>query len=121
MNKFMPPRLIFKKVYREDWTFDVAQRQFDEYFEREIKPLFENAVEVWGDGRVDEALWSSYKNDRTINQTHSALLINIQPIAPESADEILREIVGWLGQVEAGTKTRELVEKARKYLERANG
>lgn len=47
--------------------------------------LFEDAVEVYGDARSDTGLWSKSHPDYALNQTHSALLINVKPLKSETA------------------------------------
>lgn len=53
-----------------------------------INALFESAVEVTSSNGHD---WNA---DSAINLTHKALLIDIQPIEKESAEDLLRDFLG---------------------------
>lgn len=102
MSKFMPPK-------------PTNADTFHTWFDREIKSLFENAVEVYSQDGSD---W--IENVPTNWATHKALLINIQPIKEDTAEDLLREIVN---TQQVGTEIdwatwRNVIDKARKYLEK---
>jgi hypothetical protein len=112
MNKFMPPKPAFGNY--ENGIFIPVER-FNDWYAKEITPLFENAVEVYGDGRIEQGLWSMQKGDCAINQTHRALLINIKPIKEETAEDIVKELANcdWTNK-----SSMNIVEKAKAYREK---
>lgn len=68
-----------------------------EYYDREIRQLFENAVEV-GCFRYAPNEWAANSEKDKCN-THKALMINIQPIKEESAgNELIKEMMNYLSR-----------------------
>lgn len=117
MSKFMPPKPEFY-AYTLEGGFQrsmLFETEFHSWFAKEIAPLFQNAVEVW---ETPGDYWSEAPSAVPVNfERHKALLLNIQPIKEESADDILREVVDTIasGNVDGGVKA---FDKAKAYLEK---
>jgi hypothetical protein len=110
--KFMPPK--------PDWLHygctAFTREAFDHWYAKEIAPLFENASEVYTTCVL--GFWTTsatLSNDHRFN--HKALLINIQPIKEDTAEDILKEVVEWWKSYPDDDHA-EYVNKARKYLGR---
>jgi hypothetical protein len=108
VSKFLPPRL------RLIDQFLSVQEQFDQYFDREIKPLFENAVEVYESNYTKSGMWTP--DVPLENRVSKALLINIQPIQPESVkpktiEEIGRELIKMIDEHCNKPRTVKIVEQ----------
>lgn len=74
MNKFMPPKTIF--LTNSDYEF-ITKFVFDAWYAKEIAPLFENAVEVYG-FPAEIGHWR--EDGHTADYSLRALLIKIEPI-----------------------------------------
>ncbi len=74
------------------WVFD--REAFNTWFKAEVEPInkmFNEGVEVYGWDNKD---WERQeKHIQGHDHSHRALLINIQPIKKETADDMLREIL----------------------------
>lgn len=125
-ERFMPKKPVMRPLagdfqYRENVNA-VTEHDFNKWWQAEIVPLFENAVEVYGLNCNGWSSFSQYHNEPQTNtpeqqgKTHRALLINIQPIKEETAEDMLREIVESstkrLGMVDV-----EKIDKAKAWLE----
>lgn len=108
---------VIKKIERPG-PFEVCnQESFTQWFDTHIEPInqmIEDAVEVvgskeWGD-------WTSQSLGNVSNEyrTHKALLINIEPIKKETAEDVLRDLIEY---AKNNVSVRELTERARKVLE----
>lgn len=128
--KWMPPTLKFKEHDEvHDWGTSIVsevQLIFNEYYEEEIRPLFENAVQVTG-CKDDMDIWHYAKGIfRDDHDTHKALLIKIEPLEEETAEDLLRQIIEARGEninnakIAGGKLTYrgDLFEKAKAFLER---
>lgn len=103
-DKWMPSRPTCWKLFdAHPW---LHKEEFDAWFDREIRSMFENAVEVYGTigGKPFYRhqfgdLHSMYPegtfcHTECLNDsTHKALLIKIEPTKEESAEDVLRDIV----------------------------
>lgn len=111
MTKWMPPKPKFSSTFTSGISIcrhmDVC-REFDEWYATEIAPLFENAVWVYGQ-KTEEREMCGFDERPFDNDTHKALLIKIEPIKEESAEDILKEFISVFG---------ELKQRAKVYLER---
>jgi hypothetical protein len=70
-------------------------------------------------GIVDERGYDAYSSyEHGPGDTHTALLINVQPIQKDSAESLLREIVDGYDkdQYQYGTKIHERIERAKRLL-----
>ena len=91
---------MIKKIERPDWMKMWARpgkftNSYDEWFDENIKPFndaLESAVEVNCAKFSDDWNCSEYILP-TDEWTHKALLINIEPIKQETAEDVLRELV----------------------------
>lgn len=92
---------------------------FKRWFDENLKDRYvvdakyvDEAFEVYG--TCKDNAWSNWNDDK---DTHQALLMNPQPIQPESASKVLGDILGHLkdGNTEL---TDDLEERAKKCLER---
>ena len=90
----------------------LAQEQWlNEWFHQEVEPInkiLAEGVEVSGD--VDDfsmSEWRSTKGRGYENNTHKALLINIQPIKKDTAEDVLRD----LSKEVICTTTQKLAER----------
>lgn len=91
MNKFLPPKPEFTSNKRSDGTTEypwIFRWEFDVWYDREVVPLFENAVEVQGT-KTSNMGWSMSEGNNG-NPTHTALLINITSIKTETAEDLLK-------------------------------
>ena len=91
------------KIEKPDWysLFGNPSSDFkgclDTWFNKNVEPInrmLEKAVEV--SGNVDQfsmSMWRATKGRGTEDNTHKALLINIQPIKKETAEDVLRDII----------------------------
>lgn len=131
MSKFLPPRP--KAIYIDGQTrgdMALQQQNLNEWYDKEIAPLFENAVEVYGEFDATNEVWSDFSGLRPLKAnegvaTHKALLVNIEPLKKEeTAEDVLREmvdafktttIIPYQGEV---PKFNKALDRARKYLEK---
>lgn len=116
MSKHMPPKLDLKSagwLTRHSIAYDICQRSFDAWYDTHIRPLFENAVEIYlsTNGLVDGVDWSTDYSDK---YTHKALIINIEPIKEETAEDLLRELVNAI----AKRDSTDAYCEAKAFLER---
>lgn len=90
---------MIKPIERPDRNFSDRQydaecaRQFDAWFQEYVKPLnkaIREGVEVFADNNTNR--WYP-ETDSSCSDTHKALLINIQPIRKETAEDVLRDIL----------------------------
>lgn len=72
--------------------------------------VFKDAVEVYG-GSFASNGWTFCSDEEYQKTTHTALLINIQPIKEESAEDILEQLV-------RNGITEEGFQKAKAWLEK---
>lgn len=110
----------------DDWSDGLTKSDFNEWYDREIKPLFENAVEVTGalDGNN---ITQPFGQVRGSHDIHNALLIKIEPIKKETAEDLLREYVNLgLGKMAKACSYRDrenedesLHERARRVLDQS--
>ena len=119
---------MIKKIEKPNWEelFKTPLRStiidaFDDWFFEFVVPNnrdIENAVEVRGTRTGNYALEWSEENplvDRGF--THKALLINIEPIKEETAENVLRE---WIKQPEypgSSLEIHNIIERAKAVLE----
>lgn len=119
MSKHMPPKLDLKSagwLTRHSIAYDICQRSFDAWYDTHIRPLFENAVEVYGQwSGVYRHFGESYSDKNELGNTHKALLIRIEPIEEES-DSFLEELDLVLNEYVPYNQAKPLIEKAKAYL-----
>jgi hypothetical protein len=89
-----------KKIERPLWlTNNVLTVTFYQWFDKHVEPVnraIENAVDVYGnvyEPYKGEVNCSTFDVAKCNTNTHRALLINIQPIKKESAEDVLRDFV----------------------------
>lgn len=74
----------------------MTKKAFDSWYDKEIRPLFENAEKVVGyipagaPKLGDAYCFGSFGGS---SETHQALLIKIEPIKEESAEDLLRQLL----------------------------
>ena len=100
---------------------DKIDRWFDEHVEPVNKMLAEG-VEVWGyppsESAKEDHIWGVQKDEHL---THKALLINIQPIKKETAEDVLKELVqNWSRTSGTDCDIGRLVDKAKAVLDETN-
>lgn len=129
-KRFMPkkPEMPewFKHGHDDPKSLAINIVEFDQWYDKEIRPLFENAVEVYR-SRFSGG-WSQNPERIKEGDTHKALIINIQPIKEETAEDLLREFVAQREIIERITYvpedrdqrgcTLELMSKAKAFLEK---
>ena len=127
-DKWMPPkphfytRLISNQYRHPLPELVVTEQDFSYWYDREIAPLFENAVEVYGHKDRYDSGWHygldrKYASELQLASTHKALLIKIEPLKEVSADDLLREAVGaWYG--DGPGINQQMIDKFRAYLEK---
>ena len=97
------------------------EQQYNLHFDTHLKPIFENAVEVFGE--KEHGIFSIHRLNKenpysSFYNTHKALLINIEPIKEESAEDILREMISELDGPTTMIRLNELIKKAKAYLQK---
>lgn len=130
MNKFLPPKPELQIPREVFWGTDEKQREavqlavtglagywscrIDEWWDKEIVPLFENAEEVFGAPGRWYSLPDIYKD------THKALVVKITPIKEPTAEDLLRQIVNWVsGGIGCKiTADSDVITKAKALLEK---
>lgn len=95
----------------------ISKEEFDKWYDQ----VFDKAQIVYG--RIDGDFgWFDHKEDvARIEKTHRALLISVEPLKKESADDLLKEIVEiyFSNQI---MSTNNVLERAHAFLERkSNG
>lgn len=103
--------------------------QLSQWFKENVDPvnkLLSEGVEVVGKvknidgGLTNKKYWCATQIQNT-NETHTGLLINIQPIKKETAEDVLKDLIK-TDPMSANTGCDEwvvgLVERARKVLEK---
>lgn len=70
----------------------LSEKKFNDWYDREIKPLFEDAETVYP---LYQNQWTTI---RETLHTQKALLIKIEPIKEETAEDILRDLIEQIGQ-----------------------
>lgn len=103
MTKWMPkkPRYTFFKTIPQGCNDNlqiVTAGEFEQWWNSEIAPLFENAVEVYGSEDRKGYSQFAWLQERHELDKHKALLVNIRPIVQDSAEDILRELVGGMNK-----------------------
>lgn len=122
MTKFMPPKPDFAYYGLKE---SLSEDSFNKWYDKEIKPLFENAVKVTGfinHDRYRDRYRYHFAGEWHYNDepTHKAILINIKPIEKEdTAENILRELFDTVGRgsFEMAEAHQRAWVKAQKYLE----
>lgn len=94
---------------------------FDEWFDREVEPvnkMLKGAVEVSGFGDAPNWTWKQDIENLSYagRPEYRALLINIEPIKKETAEDVLRD---WLGKANSRglIDWTELKTRAERVLE----
>lgn len=114
-ERFMPKKPVMRPLagdfqYRENVNA-VTEHDFNKWWQAEIVPLFENAVEVWLDSET-ATKWSEYHK----SDYKKGMLINIQPIKEQTAEDLLREFLAARGH--HGSYLDDLYLKVRNFLEK---
>lgn len=105
-----------KSMFSQNTAFE-CQRIFDNWFEEHVEPvnkILENSAEVYGSicGKADR--WSMFeKPHKKSPHTHKALLINIEPIKKDAAEDVLRDLLA----SEEIFMSVDLYERAKAVLE----
>lgn len=60
-----------------------------------------------------DIFWSDISAD---NDTHRALLINIEPLEKDSAESLLKEFADFFNKVESNSKLEKLLDRAKRLL-----
>lgn len=100
MSKWMPPKPMLRRIdhTRGAYGFGIYSEDFNEWYDKEIKPLFENAEDV----RLCDSVTRTAHLAEPIDAKHKALLIRIEAIKEESAEDILREILKVSEEIDNG-------------------
>ncbi len=123
--KFLPPKPLVP--YGMGY---LTKERFDLWYAKEIAPLFENAVEVECSRTIGNHLGSWYASENgCAPKSHKALLIKIQPLKEESAEDILRELVGiktdytitYSPPAKPGEDIFTVIDRARAFLAKLEG
>ncbi len=109
----------------------ITEKDFDRWFNEHVEPInrmLSEGIEVWSDDWGDfkgEHMWSD-KEDSCVAlnmNTHKALLINIQPLKKETAEDVLRDLVSYceedgIPETAKCDPTFKLYNRAKAILER---
>ena len=111
------------KIERPDWSLFVDEFgvDFDKWFDSEIEPLnkiLEGAEWVHCFKDLERNCWECDSQPHE-KDTHKALLIGIEPIKRESAEEILNEILesNMHGNIMDWDVLHEKIHRAKRALE----
>lgn len=123
MKSHLPPKLnVSQKCpdYGESLCAEF-QLAFNEWYDEVFKDVMtvygKPGVSNWCLNRRDERNHSVISSN-FINDTHTAILISIQPIKTGSADDLLKEFVHiWDADNLSNEAFRPTINKVRKYLE----
>lgn len=123
---------IEKPKFLVGWTTNSSRRRFDDWFANEVEPINKMLSEAIGmSGCADvgdsylyfDSVASESDTKPRSHHTHTALLINPQPIKKETAEDVLRAIVHHTvidhrGGVNVGTNPdfNKCIERARILL-----
>lgn len=126
----MPPKPYFNNVVRSGydvsygtWPFNryeyqsykvISEIEFNEWYNKEIAPLFENAEEVFSN-QTWQGWYPLGGPDDT--PTIKALLIKIEPIKEDTAEDFLRDFIKDHEKI-YGPTSGGIIDKAKAYLER---
>lgn len=127
-NKFMPSKPKFDRLWgihtSPGWSSGITEDHFDEWYDKDIKPLFDTAIEVKASVDLDDvagAHW--YAPDKNVIRkelySHKALLICIEPIKRETAENILRELLYYEEAKSFGmsfVERLEIIDRAKSFL-----
>lgn len=92
----------------------------DEWFDTHVEPInkmLDEAVEVYGMKAHGGNIWATKQHE---DDSKKALLINIQPIKQETAEDVLRD---WMKIIRGGSSwhAEKEIERAKAVLERDDG
>ena len=92
-----PDWLVLMRLDRTDPDSYFKKSEFDEWFDKHVEPInkmLEEGVEVYNDETLSDTIWAyDMRPEFVKDQTRKALLINIQPIVKETAEDVLRDIL----------------------------
>lgn len=106
MNKFLPPKPEFQNEGLIDFIIRPA---FEAWYDREIVPLFKDAVTVYGTST------RCLSDTKANNDIFTGTVIGITEIKIENAEDLLREVCKYHDDFEV---MMNAVNKARKFLEK---
>lgn len=128
MSKWMPPKLEFDikcvgyLTIHETEMLSYHRIQFEEWYDKEIKPLFENAIDVVKDSysRTGDSWYERGKEALVSGTTydHRYLLIKIEPIREETAESILRAFINETRHIVSNPIIISLHQRAKQFLEK---
>lgn len=114
MSKFMPKKPVFiNNNMLINGVPCISKDVFDAWFDKEIAPLFQNAVEVYAPDDLN-----GWMRSCPSAYTHKAILINIQPIKQDTPESLLRELI-WRHESQLNDDRDimdPLIEQAKKLL-----
>lgn len=88
---------MIKKIERPDWTHEEYSRvKLKRWFDKHIEPInamLEGAVEVYANVPNDNKPVVWVLNGNLPDETHKALLINIEPIKKQTREERLEDVL----------------------------
>lgn len=120
------------KIERPDWfslAFDIDFKsktvgELDLWFDQHVEPInkmLSEGVEIYGDHNLGNgsAPYYSFAYEQIPHSAHRAILINIEPIQKETAEDVLRDIVKAFhpDDYETDTKAFDLIHRAKAVLE----
>ena len=92
-----PDWLVLMRPDRTDPDSYFKKSEFDEWFDKHVEPInkmLEEGVEVYNDETLSDTIWAyDMRPEFVKDQTRKALLINIQPIVKETAEDVLSDIL----------------------------
>lgn len=111
------------KIERPDWYEVLEVKTIANIYKTHLNRAWDKAVgpvnKMLSDGvEVTTANGSDWNDEYAINLTHKALLINIEPIKEESAEDILRDIFNQYKDMSGGDIREDWAARARKLLEK---
>lgn len=115
----IPPKLDLHKLPGEmQFTLSSAQHVIDTWYDKHIVPMFENAKIVYSSS-IEDVWFESHKVD-IFSFKLKGLVINIQPIKEETAEDILREFIEECSKTPIGSyiPSANILFKARKLLDK---
>lgn len=80
----------------------------------DLEALLAKGVRVYGDPNIMGQVWSD-RNSLNLD-THTALLVGIEPIKRDSAEDVLRDMIEQWDGLNGYSRLQELLERAKRVV-----
>ena len=86
--KFMPKKPDWTQYNDRNDNYYLTKSEFNDWWEREIKPIFENAIEVYGD--TETLTWDE---ETSPIYDKRALLIKVESIKEQTSEDLVKKLI----------------------------